>query len=174
MGWEKANDIEGFMRHRELRWLYRTAWRMESIVEVGCWMGRSTYALCSGCSGTVYAVDHFLGSEEHQDAIAAGKKPYDNFIENTKEFNNLKILKMSSEEASHSPIIPPKVDMVFIDGDHSYDGVLTDIKLWYPRAKKIISGHDWGLIAGISSAVREYFDESRINVVLNHIWVVEI
>ena len=173
MDWLGANEIDGFMRYRELEWLYKMSLKMESIVEVGCWMGRSTYAFCSGCKGTVYAVDHFLGSEEHKDLIEAGAKPYDRFIENTKKFSNLEVLKMSSEEASHSPIIPPKVDMVFIDGDHSHAGVLADIKLWYPRTKKIICGHDWGR-AGITPAVEEYFDKSRIKVALRVIWMVEI
>ena len=34
-------------------------------------------------------------------------------------------------------------DMVFIDADHSYEGVWNDIKFWKQKAKKIISGHDY-------------------------------
>lgn len=37
------------------------------------------------------------------------------------------------------------VDMIFIDADHDYDPVKTDITIWYPKVKKggIIAGHDY-------------------------------
>jgi hypothetical protein len=34
------------------------------------------------------------------------------------------------------------VDMVFIDGDHRFAGVMEDIRLWHPKAKKLLCGHD--------------------------------
>lgn len=37
------------------------------------------------------------------------------------------------------------LDWVFLDGDHSYEGVIADIEAWYPLVKSggILSGHDW-------------------------------
>ncbi|MBU4356393.1 MAG: class I SAM-dependent methyltransferase, partial [Proteobacteria bacterium] len=57
-----GNDIKGWMSQKELQWLYEQARNMDSIVEIGCWHGRSTHAFLSGCRGTVYAVDHWQGS----------------------------------------------------------------------------------------------------------------
>ena len=52
------------------------------------------------------------------------------------------------------------VDMVFIDGDHSYEQVKKDIGAWLPNIKKggIIAFHDYGPVdglGGVSSAVDE-------------------
>jgi hypothetical protein len=138
-----GSHIDGYMREDELEWLYNTAKRMSSIAEIGCWMGRTTFALCSGCvNGTVYSVDHFKGSEEHQ-AIIKEKDLhlYDEFIKNVGHFPNLRIYKMTSKEAS---LLIDSVDMVFIDATHEYDDYMEDINLWRPKCKKMVAGHDFG------------------------------
>lgn len=42
------------------------------------------------------------------------------------------------------------VDLVFIDGDHSYDGVITDIYAWWPKLKRngVMAGHDYTAVGG--------------------------
>jgi hypothetical protein len=54
------------------------------------------------------------------------------------------------------------LDFVFIDGDHSYDGVKLDISLWLPKVKPggWIGGHDYDhpKLPGVSKAVDEAFD----------------
>ena len=137
-------DIQGWMSNAELEWLYRTAQNMETIVEIGSWKGRSTHALLSGCKGTVYAVDHFKGSngEAVEHLEAQQHDIYDIFLGNVGHFKNLKTLKMSSEQAAKK-FKDKSVDMVFIDGEHTYEGVKKDIGMWLPKAKKIISGHDY-------------------------------
>jgi len=37
------------------------------------------------------------------------------------------------------------LDFVFIDADHTFDAVLRDLKVWYPKVRRggIVSGHDW-------------------------------
>jgi hypothetical protein len=32
--------------------------------------------------------------------------------------------------------------MVWIDGDHRYDAVMTDLRVWTPTCKKLLCGHD--------------------------------
>lgn len=61
------SDIEGWCTPVELGWLKLTAAQMKSVVEVGCWKGRSTVALASECVGVVYAVDHWQGSRDERD-----------------------------------------------------------------------------------------------------------
>ena len=160
---EYQNFIEGWIKPVELLWLYLTAKKMDSIVEIGSWKGRSTHALLSGCKGTVWAVDHFKGSKEHSGrrdlAFSETEKEglYKAFLKNVGHFKNLKILKMDSLGAAKK-FKDDSVDMVFIDGGHGYDEVKQDIKGWYPKAKKIICGHDFDWW-GVYTAVHESFDE---------------
>ncbi len=49
---------------------------------------------------------------------------------------------MSAEAA---PLIPDNLDLVYIDGDHSYEGIVTDLQCWYPKVREggILSGDDY-------------------------------
>ncbi|CAE8627582.1 unnamed protein product, partial [Polarella glacialis] len=50
------------------------------------------------------------------------------------------------------------VDLVFIDGDHSYEGAASDIAAWWPTVRPggILAGHDYTLIwPGVVRAVNE-------------------
>lgn len=55
------------------------------------------------------------------------------------------------------------LSMVYIDADHSYDGVLNDLKAWYPKVLSggIIAGHDYLNTAdyGVFDAVRDFCAE---------------
>jgi hypothetical protein len=54
-------------------------------------------------------------------------------------------------------VLLEKVDMLFIDGAHDYDNVMTDLHAFAPLVRKggIISGHDYDH-TGVSAAVDEY------------------
>jgi hypothetical protein len=53
-----------------------------------------------------------------------------------------KFLRMTSEEGSKT--LPNDLDFVYLDGDHSAEAVLNDIRLWYPKVKVggLLGGHD--------------------------------
>lgn len=55
----------------------------------------------------------------------------------------IEILRMVSEKAA--PQVPDNIDIVYIDADHSYEGISTDLRCWLPkvRAGGIICGDDW-------------------------------
>jgi predicted O-methyltransferase YrrM len=57
----------------------------------------------------------------------------------------------------------PSVDLVYIDADHSYAGCLSDIRLYVPKARKIICGDDYGPRPGygVMEAVTEVFPEHK-------------
>lgn len=129
----------------DLKWLNNTAAKMNNVLEIGSYEGRSSYALLTGCSGTVYCVDYFEGSDFKKDWIykaSYDKDIYKTFLENVGHFSNLKTLKMRSMEAVKQ-FADKSLDMVFIDGEHRYDYVVEDIKAWLPKTKKIICGHDY-------------------------------
>ena len=137
-------DTEGWMLPIEMEFLYNKASEMNIVVELGCWKGRSTHALASGCNGIVYAVDHFKGSPDDGDTekLAKEQDVYSIFTENTIQFKNIVVLKMSTADASET-FDDKSVDMVFIDAGHNYSDVSNDIRNWLPKAKKLICGHDY-------------------------------
>ena len=55
------------------------------------------------------------------------------------------------------------LDIVFIDGDHSYEACLADLRAWLPKVRSggVICGHDYGhpKIGKVKKAVDEYFGE---------------
>lgn len=154
-----AATIEGWMFPNELECLSSWASQHESIVEIGSWKGRSTYALCKGTAGRVWAVDTFKGSPdepEHVERIAAaGGSTFEEFDRNTEDCPNLSSVALDSVEAA---AYVPDADMVFLDGGHSYEQVLADLKAWLPKTKKLICGHDIQA-PGVARAVREVLGE---------------
>jgi glycosyltransferase involved in cell wall biosynthesis/predicted O-methyltransferase YrrM len=165
-----TNGIEGWMSENELVALNNLAGNMESIVEIGSWKGRSTHALLSGTKGRVYAVDHFGGSQgeelQHKEAFDNPEVVYKQFMENVGSFNNLEVIRKTSLGASKD-FVDKSIDMVFIDGEHTYEGVKKDIESWLPKAKKIICGHDYNW-PDIKRAVDEKFTQVRT---LGSLWL---
>jgi hypothetical protein len=53
----------------------------------------------------------------------------------------------------------PDVDMVFLDGNHEYEGVVADIEAWLPKTRKLLCGHDYNHpdYPGVAEAVDEIF-----------------
>jgi len=166
---DKNLDIPGWMNVEELRCLNRMASQMNSVVEIGSWKGRSSYALLSGCNDVV-CVDHWKGSD-HPILLDEAKERnvMEDFLANTDEFkHNRTVMQMSSEEAC-AYFGEKSVDMVFIDGGHDYDTIKKDLELWTPKARKLICGHDaeW---PGVAQAVYEKF--GKVAVTETIWWVV--
>lgn len=130
--------INGWMSFPELLWLFNTSKNMRSIAEIGSWKGRSTHALLSGCKGKVTAIDHFQGSGE-KDNTHGAVGVFEEFSKNLQGFNNLEVKKTDSLTAASEG---KKYDMVFIDGGHTYDEVVKDIRAWKNNARVILCGHD--------------------------------
>lgn len=164
-------NIQGYMSKVDLEWLFNTANEMDSIVEVGSWKGRSTYALLSGCNGVVNSVDHFLGSKDITDStnkLAKEEDIYEIFMQNVDHFKNLKVFRMNSLEASKK-FEDKSVDMVFIDGGHTTEEVEADIKAWLPKTKKMICGHDFPY-ESVQKAVDNILGGAEVNHKRGGIW----
>jgi hypothetical protein len=167
---DKAEKIKGWMARPELEWLYEKSKTMESVAAIGNFLGRSTFVLCSGCSGQVYAIDPFVFSGDWAKFVSphtgyqAGDDFSGDFLKNVGHFSNLIVIKKTSVEAADTNLVPLKVDMGFFDGDHSYEGLLADLKAWVPRTRKLICGHDLDdpLYPGVRQALMAYFGLDRI------------
>lgn len=56
-----------------------------------------------------------------------------------------------------------QLDFVYVDGNHSYEGVKEDLEVWYPKIKigGLIFGDDWEgpSTYGVANAVDEFFNK---------------
>lgn len=90
------------------------------------------------------------------------------------------VLKLPSVEAAHQ-INDGSMDFVFLDADHSYEGVRDDIAAWLPKVRKggWIGGHDYANdmpeydFSGVKRAVDEAFPEG-VELDDNFTWFVRV
>lgn len=118
-----------------------------NAVEIGSQYGASSCFLAHAAmkkNGRVHCVDTFMnmGMEE---AGEEQKDTLSDFLANTTKYKDwISTLKLKSDEAAN--YFNEKVDLVFVDGDHTFEGVKTDIKSWLPHYKYggTVIFHDWG------------------------------
>jgi hypothetical protein len=147
------------------------------FVEIGAWLGKSTAFLGveiinSQKPITLYVVDTWEGSPDEAKEMSVvtpmemyiqqhgSNAPYDQFLKNVAPvLPVLNILKMSSEEASKK-FESKTLDFVFIDADHSFKCINSDIINWLPKIKPggVIGGHDF-LYASVKKAVDLHFKD---------------
>lgn len=122
------------------------------FVEVGCWKGSSSAAMCveiinSGKAIKFDCVDTWKGSIEHiNDPAIVNDTLYDEFIRNLKPVEGVyNAIRMSSVEAAKL-YNDNSLDFVCIDASHDYDNVKADIEAWLPKIKigGILAGDDYG------------------------------
>ena len=151
----QAALINGWMAPEELEWLAERAAKSEVIIEVGSWKGRSTKALAMHTPGVVYAVDNWqgVGAEmcEAEVARVGSDKLFEEFKFNLcQELRQGKVIPIRSDSATAAKILRDMLvgrsaDMVFIDADHTYSSVRSDIETYLPLVREggVISGHDY-------------------------------
>ena len=137
-----GNIIQGWKTESELEWMFEFAKRMSSVAEIGCWKGKGTHALLSGCRGTVTAIDPFDPANYGSSIKLANGDILEQFKYNLAAFSNLRIEQTTSEEFL---IRHPrqKFDLVFLDGVKDYDGYVAELKRWLPKTKRVIAGYDY-------------------------------
>jgi len=179
MVWEQVDNslkILGSMSRRELHWLAWNAKNCKVVIEIGTWMGRSAYAMGAFIKrGKVITIDNYLWEPKTRDErswferkgigvpmeVYRGTKDflYNKCLENLGEL--IKTGKVEVIKGDCNIVIKDlqglkgSVDMVFIDGDHSYEGVKKDILNYKPLIRKggLLCGHDYG------TTVKEAVDE---------------
>ena len=66
-------------------------------------------------------------------------------------------------------------DFLYIDGNHRYEAVKSDLINYYPRVKKggIISGHDYEFegTPDVKKAVDEFFKKPPLKKYADHSWL---
>lgn len=152
-------------------------YQIKTVVEVGSWLGASTrhFASLLPSGGKVYAVDHWMGSTEHQPGEScwypALSHLYQQFLSNVIHAQLTDIIvpvRMSSLEAAMSLTHVP-VDLIYIDASHDTPSVLSDLYAWYPQVKGhgILCGDDWGY-PGVMNAVQTFAYDHGLKIDLSY------
>lgn len=160
-------DIPGWMNEDELLWLALNAARYQRIIEVGSWCGRSTRALALHTPGDVFCVDRWKDLDgyepQNQYRLKDAEQALLSFTKNLSEFfpkGKIHVYRYPSLEAAKIFGWYEPFDMVFLDGDHSYETVAAEIKAYKPLLTRggLLCGHDIGF-PGVNQAVHELVGE---------------
>lgn len=148
--------IDGWLTPDEALGLYLLASKLPpgaTVVEIGSWQGKSTYCLASGLrSGTIYAIDPFnasggfdLRSEQEYMEKKAEKDLLAQFRQNMDSLGVLSKIRVKQGYSSQFAGDFEKIDLLFIDGDHSIPGCTADFEQYAPRLAPggFIAFHDY-------------------------------
>lgn len=129
-----------------------------TIVEIGGEWGRSASIWCKGAKKDVaiITVDPFASDEV-----------FEAHIHNLMEagFTSRTSIVQERSEVAYTSFNDDSIDLLFIDGDHTYEAVKRDLELWSPKVKSggIILMHDMGKGSGahylhyeVARAVQEF------------------
>ena len=154
----------------------KTRTTVERMVEIGSYQGESTTLFAHIFKpNELYSVDPFVNGYDDCDGSSTGDftNVIHNFNERIKHFPCIKHIRDFSYGAV-TQFEDDSLDFVYVDGDHTYDGVIRDIKLYLPKIKSggFIAGHDLGKET-VTKAIRNqlgevdiYFEDSS--------WVIQV
>ena len=143
-GQVEVDGIVGYLGQEDVYLLYKFAHSLPyggTIIEVGSHQGLSAYVMTSALldsgnhTAKIYCVDIWEGGV------------LDKFMRNMelkRVSQNIVPIQNTSEKASLT-FADNGSDLIFIDGDHSYEGCRSDLYAWYPKLKPggIMIGHDY-------------------------------
>ena len=152
---EKIDKVKGFLDEREAEKLYTLALeagKKGPCLEIGSYCGKSSVYLGRACkenSTVLFSIDHHVGSEEQQ----PGQEYFDPdlFDKETGKVDTLKhfrktifdfglddvVIPLVGRSATIGSVWQTPVSLIFIDGSHAYESVLSDYTIW---AKNVITG----------------------------------
>lgn len=158
-GYPRAADrIPALLTTHEKQTLYRLAGLVPDggqIVEIGSFKGASAYLLAAGSAGhhaAIHCIDTFM-AENVEGSL--GADTYAEFARNVTLFQDrIRVHRGWSTEVVGE--IEQPIDMLFVDGDHSYEGVSADLRHYLPRlaTQGIVIMHD-SAHPPVAQAIRE-------------------
>lgn len=145
---QKIDQVKGFLDEREAACLYRLALeagKKGPCLEIGSYCGKSSVYLGTACkeNGTVlFSLDYHTGSEEQQ----PGEEYFDPDLldRESGKIDTLKFFRKTITDFDLDDVVIPVIgrsatigrvwktplSLIFIDGSHAYDSVLSDYEIW--------------------------------------------
>lgn len=132
------------------------------VAEIGSYLGASACCFASGLeqmsgwtSGKIICIDTW-----HNDAMSEGERDtWLEFKRNTERYASQiqPVRGFSTDVVGQVKVISEHLDLLFIDGDHSYEGVKADWEAYkrLMRPNSIVIFHDIGWAEGVRRVVNE-------------------
>jgi predicted O-methyltransferase YrrM len=156
----RYHRISTHLTHEEKVTLYFLASKLKRssiAVEIGSFLGNSAcfLALGLGRKGRLYCVDTWK-NDAMDDPSLPPRDTFDEFFRNTRDFRKI-IVPLRGTSISVAESFDARIDLLFIDGDHSYRGCLKDWVSWRPflAPSATVVFHDIGWAEGVMKVVRE-------------------
>lgn len=146
----ELNDaLDGIIFVEEAAWLFNAARGRRRMVEIGSYRGKSAVLLASGAAdvgGTILCIDPHINATG-MEKTTFSKDDHDRFMASVTRHGVAdrvtKWIKTSREARGEYDGTP--IDLLWIDGDHSYPGVKYDLSAWKDLVKVggVIAAHDY-------------------------------
>jgi len=125
---------DGWLSEGEAKAIWQTAKKTKGpIVEVGSYKGRSA-TLFAQLERPVFCIDPW---DNNFSDTETGEEIFNRFKENTSKYSNIVPLREKVENLE-----PQDAEFVYLDGDHTYEGTLAQIKFALKCNPKYIAIHD--------------------------------
>lgn len=155
----QAFSVKSHLTIRERIVLFNLSFGKDTVIEIGSYLGAS--ACCFGaamkksCAGRLFCIDTW-----NNDAMTEGvQDTYAEFLKNTEPFAQyiIPIRGFSTEVVNQIPIGSSYVDVLFIDGDHSFSAVKADWEAYkkFLKADSVVAFHDCGWAEGVKRVILE-------------------
>jgi predicted O-methyltransferase YrrM len=182
----RARSIPGMLSEESGRLLYGLCYAQQlegDVVEVGSWQGYSTSflarAVADSGKGRMYAIDHFRGNVGKERLYVIDRPDLSDlrrkFEDNMRRLGldeTVRLLPMPNHEAADQlRREAARIRFLFIDGDHSKEGVQRDVDLFFPflMSGSIVVFDDCSPSApGIIEVVDELFRKKVIDKAFVH------
>lgn len=134
-------------------------------VEVGVAFGGHSEAILKHTRvEQLIGVDSYRHRSDYADPMNLPQPVFDALYARTRDrlapFGNRNLLMREESSQAADSFKDDELDFVYLDADHSEDGVFNDLCAWVPRVRigGIIAGHDYGHrdFAGVQRAVDRY------------------
>ena len=139
--------------------LYRLALSLPQpaeILVVGSFIGASACFLAAAASEHNRGVVHCVDTWTNEAMSEAPRDAFSEFLSNTQQYRAW-LIPHRGRSQEVAVAFDRKLDLLFIDGDHSYKGCKADAELWLPKLKPggIVAFHDYGWSHDVQRVVGE-------------------